>query len=1643
MQQILKYSYLLVVLLCYQSYLSAQSRISRIEYFVDSDPGIGNGVLLSFTNLAADTSLTFQVNTSSLAIGLHKLFVRTQDSAGKNSVVQNRSFFIIPTNPGITNMEYFVDADPGIGNGQQIAISPTSNDTSLSFNLNTSSLGVGLHTLYVRTKNSLGQYSVVQRQSFFVTPTNPMLSSAEYFIDNDPGVGNGQQIAITPNTNDTSLSFNLNTASLNPGLHTLYVRTKNNIGQYSIVQRQSFFVTPTNPILSSVEYFIDNDPGVGNGQQITITPNANDTSLSFNLNTSSINPGLHTLYVRTKNNIGQYSVVERQRFFILPTNPSLVGVEYFIDTDPGFGNGQQISINPNAMDTTLALMINTSGITAGYHRLFVRTKDQTNHWSVVQVTRFYHLISPAKPKKVEYFIDNDPGFGNGQSVSLNNEGDTAIANFNINLSAVTLGNHKLFFRIQDSLGNWGIAEDSNFCKKPGAKMGIPVSVCAGQTFTIINSSTDTNSQTTYSWDFGNNGTIDRTRKDTVQLTLSDTGYYAIKLVINTPGTCAKDSTISSIYVSPVKVLSTIITASANNACAGTNIQFVAVPTNGGSSPTFQWRRNGINISGATDDTLNTTTLANKDTISCMVSSSLSSCIANNNLESNKIVMNIASLSTPSIGITANKINLCLGGPFVFTANLTNGGSTPKIAWYKNNNILLGDTGLTLMLNSLAKNDSVHATLISSAACLSTSNVSSNKIGIDQITLDSAKFSSASNGFCSGGNVMLSADTLSGRSYKWLYNGNEIQNANASIYAANLAGNYQSIITNPFGCSDTSDAMVISMHASPVVILSQTSDTSFCEGGSFNLSVDTSVISSASYRWQHDQTNTNITTPQITIIQSGSYRTIVTSLITGCQTTSAAINFTIAQLPSVALNSSGKVSICAGSSTTISASMGNNLLYQWMRDSIDLIGETARNFTTSNDGLYRVRVTNTMTQCANTSDSVIVQVNAKPSLSVNGGSSKTNFCLSDTVNLKGTTNGGAMPYAYTWFNNNIAIQTNDIIKISQTGNYRLVVIDSLGCRDSSQLFGYLFHAYPSANIQVDGNLNYCIPIQSLVLSADTGIGNTYIWHKSDYDPTNNAQEPDTILSISTASINNPTWGKYYVEVVSSSGCTSKSTSVTVNAYTKPTATLSASSGVTICEGEPINISYSPSTFGSIQSLLLNDSVYVNIETDSTTYLVASGTYKLVASIPNIVGCSDTSSNSFSATIKETPSAKLAVVNAQQCLKDNLFLFYPENGLQNPEGTSYTYFFGDGQSKVQPATDHTYLNAGSYLVTLIAVNQGNCVDTNATEVIVGSQPTASFTVNNTSICESDGDFTFTNTGTPSDSTNTVLWQLGDGTLLSGNTFTHAFEEVGNYMVTLSITSADGCVGIDSISVSLNPKPKANFDYTIVGSSVGFINQTKIGAGTFTNSWDLGNGEKSIANALTYNYAQTGNYLVGLTVLSDKGCVDSISKTIAVTLQPIILYLPYFPSAGGSFFTAGGYTLSATIGELTMVNTFGDSLKPIILTQGFQQPDDFYNIINGIEEMDVQPPLVKGVFTFYPNPTDGPLNIGYEFNSSGQVTGFLYDQIGRLITVLIDEPYTGGLVNKTFDMFSYSDGIYYVRTVFKGDQEVTHTKKLIVIH
>jgi len=114
MLQRLKHSGLYLLVLVSSAASIAQPNITKLEYFIDADPGRGLGVDIPFT-AAPNLNIIVNVPTGLLSDGFHLLTIRAQDQNGEWSLYENKAFFVSQSHSGINIKSIFIGNDlPGL-----------------------------------------------------------------------------------------------------------------------------------------------------------------------------------------------------------------------------------------------------------------------------------------------------------------------------------------------------------------------------------------------------------------------------------------------------------------------------------------------------------------------------------------------------------------------------------------------------------------------------------------------------------------------------------------------------------------------------------------------------------------------------------------------------------------------------------------------------------------------------------------------------------------------------------------------------------------------------------------------------------------------------------------------------------------------------------------------------------------------------------------------------------------------------------------------------------------------------------------------------------------------------------------------------------------------------------------------------------------------------------------------------------------------------------------------------------------------------------------------------------------------------------------------------------------------------------------
>jgi len=105
-------------------------------------------------------------------------------------------------------------------------------------------------------------------------------------------------------------------------------------------------------------------------------------------------------------------------------------------------------------------------------------------------------------------------------------------------------------------------------------------------------------------------------------------------------------------------------------------------------------------------------------------------------------------------------------------------------------------------------------------------------------------------------------------------------------------------------------------------------------------------------------------------------------------------------------------------------------------------------------------------------------------------------------------------------------------------------------------------------------------------------------------------------------------------------------------------------------------------------------------------------------------------------------------------------------------------------------------------------------------------------------------------------------------------------------------ESCVG----SLTASIESPSNGDIFFTGDTITFIGNASGGSGSYTYSWDLGNGDTRTGQSFTYNYSNTGSYTVILTVTDNASNTATDSILLHIHSPAVLFSCAIKTSCGG---------------------------------------------------------------------------------------------------------------------------------------------------
>ena len=223
------------------------------------------------------------------------------------------------------------------------------------------------------------------------------------------------------------------------------------------------------------------------------------------------------------------------------------------------------------------------------------------------------------------------------------------------------------------------------------------------------------------------------------------------------------------------------------------------------------------------------------------------------------------------------------------------------------------------------------------------------------------------------------------------------------------------------------------------------------------------------------------------------------------------------------------------------------------------------------------------------------------------------------------------------------------------------------------------------------------------------------------------------------------------------------------------------------------------------------------------------------------------------------------------------------LSAPSGFS-TYLWETGETTQTISVNPSLYDSLSCFLTTIT----GC-ELTLTTALQPTIPSPSFTYTG----ECQGVFNFTNTSTISNNgQGAYAWNFGDGTTSQLSNVTHTYPNPGNYLVTLSILTDNGCSDETSQMIYVYPLPVADFTVNdnCFGQLTNFTNTTlPINNFNLEYTWNYGNNIGSNLFSPNYTYTESGSYNVSLVVtVSGTNCKDTLVDLLNIRENPIASFI-----------------------------------------------------------------------------------------------------------------------------------------------------------
>jgi hypothetical protein len=382
---------------------------------------------------------------------------------------------------------------------------------------------------------------------------------------------------------------------------------------------------------------------------------------------------------------------------------------------------------------------------------------------------------------------------------------------------------------------------------------------------------------------------------------------------------------------------------------GTSASFT-VAASGNPTPSFQWKKDGTDIDGATSATYSISVVSAVDagSYTAVVTNSVSSVTS----AAATLSVNAApTISSQPVSATVNQ-----GQDVSFS--VTAAGAVPlTYQWLKDGSPLSGETNVTLQLTGVQSGNEGSYTVVVSN---SVSSVTSSAATLAVIVPPTISTQPATQTIDAGAAVAFSVG-VSGTApftYQWSKDASPISGATSATFniasaAAGDAGAYSVAVTNAAAFVSSENA-VLTVEFLPV-ITSQPTDQTASVGGSVTFTVQADAVPTATYQWRRagsaitGETGASLTLSSLQASDNSATFDVVITNTEGA-TTSVSVSLTVNEGAVITVQpESTTANEGSPASFSVTATGNPAPTYQWRKDGTDITGATSAtlNFSATN------------------------------------------------------------------------------------------------------------------------------------------------------------------------------------------------------------------------------------------------------------------------------------------------------------------------------------------------------------------------------------------------------------------------------------------------------------------------------------------------------------------------------------------------------------------------------------------------------------------------------------------------------------------------------------------------------------------------